>query len=350
MLIRRWRPAFIPGIPLLAVGILACAEDATEPPLPPPPPPLEGRPEDPGLSFDVGCVHDGPVDIPLTGGGGPPGSIPALVDPAFLPADEVDYLFDEDLVHGVELEGRFYAFPARILNYHEIVSFNVEEGRYAATWCPLSYSFVLVENTNWDATTPGRVGSFIVSGALMDDNLVLVDMETSTAWPQILLEGISGERTGDCLTLRRTGVATTWKFWKTLHPETVVLTNRNDRQTVIKPEGPLTLEQIALVLEGGAERETIARVNGMQAATSGQLTRTGDAVGTPAYMAPEQAAGKSDLDARVDIYALGATLYHLLTGHTPPDSVDIITHSAPPRGLLAAFPLHVLLQLDRASR
>ncbi|MHC4884368.1 MAG: serine/threonine-protein kinase, partial [Planctomycetota bacterium] len=47
------------------------------------------------------------------------------------------------------------------------------------------------------------------------------------------------------------------------------------------------------------------------------LTKTGDAVGTPYYMAPEQVEGWDTLDARVDIYALGASLYHLVTGQPP---------------------------------
>jgi serine/threonine-protein kinase len=53
------------------------------------------------------------------------------------------------------------------------------------------------------------------------------------------------------------------------------------------------------------------------ASSGGTLTSVGVALGTPAYMAPEQATADPQMDARVDIYAMGVMAYEMLTGATP---------------------------------
>src|SRR5690242_11726034 len=71
----------------------------------------------------------------------------------------------------------------------------------------------------------------------------------------------------------------------------------------IKPENILlTKDGSALVADFG-----IARALGGE----GGLTETGMAVGTPAYMSPEQASAERNLDARTDIYSLGAVVYEM---------------------------------------
>jgi serine/threonine-protein kinase len=66
------------------------------------------------------------------------------------------------------------------------------------------------------------------------------------------------------------------------------------------------------------------------------LTQVGQTVGTPHYMSPEQVRGEIDVDIRADIYALGATLFHMVTGKAPftgGTSIEIMTkhlHDLPP--------------------
>jgi len=78
----------------------------------------------------------------------------------------------------------------------------------------------------------------------------------------------------------------------------------------IKPENILlTRDGSTLVADFG-----IARALGSE---DGRLTETGLAVGTPAYMSPEQASGDKAVDARTDIYSLGGVLYEMLAGELP---------------------------------
>ncbi len=83
----------------------------------------------------------------------------------------------------------------------------------------------------------------------------------------------------------------------------------------IKPDNVLLSGGTAVVLDFGiAKAITDARGPASSDAT---LTRAGMSVGTPAYMAPEQAAGEGDVDQRVDVYAWGLLAYELISGHHP---------------------------------
>jgi hypothetical protein len=71
--------------------------------------------------------------------------------------------------------------------------------------------------------------------------------------------------------------------------------------------------------EGIEELDVIPKLVDFGVAVTGdiRITRSGDVVGTPAYMAPEQARGDEEIDARCDIYSLGATLFELIAGRPP---------------------------------
>ncbi len=93
----------------------------------------------------------------------------------------------------------------------------------------------------------------------------------------------------------------------------------------IKPANILFSGRHALVADFGVAKA----VSISSGASPGTLTSHGMALGTPAYMAPEQAAADPNVDHRADLYAVGAVAYELLTGRTP-----FIT--ATPQAMLAA--------------
>jgi eukaryotic-like serine/threonine-protein kinase len=78
----------------------------------------------------------------------------------------------------------------------------------------------------------------------------------------------------------------------------------------IKPENILLEGEEAVVADFGVARA-------VDAAADERLTETGFALGTPAYMSPEQATGERVLDGRSDVYAVGCVLYEMLAGEPP---------------------------------
>jgi tetratricopeptide (TPR) repeat protein len=124
----------------------------------------------------------------------------------------------------------------------------------------------------------------------------------------------------------------------------------------IKPENILLHDGRALVADFGIALAP--------SAGGSRLTETGMSMGTPPYMSPEQALGERQLDARSDIYAVGAMLYEMLTGAPPftgPSAQAIVAKvitekPVPPSRLRREIPVQVedavltALQKDPADR
>jgi tetratricopeptide (TPR) repeat protein len=103
----------------------------------------------------------------------------------------------------------------------------------------------------------------------------------------------------------------------------------------IKPDNVLISGGAAVVTDFGIAKAISASRTGPGAGT---ITQIGTAIGTPAYMAPEQAAADPDVDHRADIYSFGCLAYELLAGHSP-------FHDRAPHQMMSAHmnivPMHV---------
>jgi len=125
---------------------------------------------------------------------------------------------------------------------------------------------------------------------------------------------------------------------------------------LIRSEGPIAearaleiVGAVALALEHALAHDVIHRDiapetividrEGVVKLTGLGVARPPDEPGSPHYVAPEAARGETELDTRTDIYALGATLYHMLAGdvpfHAPTDAAIMAKHIAEPVPSLA---------------
>lgn len=139
--------------------------------------------------------------------------IPSIDEPVFTEAGDVD-LADGAPIFGVVRNGEAKAYPQHVLVWHEIVNDTIGDEPIAVTYCPLTGTAQGFER--------GGV-EFGVSGRLVNSNLVMYDRATDSRWPQVLATAIDGPFADRSLREFRV-VWTTWKNWRTVHPETRVLT------------------------------------------------------------------------------------------------------------------------------
>jgi hypothetical protein len=145
-------------------------------------------------------------------------AIPPIDSPPYDPAESGDWLNPDDLILGyVDSDDQAYAYPARILDLHEIVNDELAGQQVLISYCPLCRSGIV-----YDRVLDGQLLSFGNTSALYESDLVMFDRETLSYWFQVGGEAIVGELTGGRLT-PLPSVTTTWSQWLELHPETLVL-------------------------------------------------------------------------------------------------------------------------------
>jgi serine/threonine protein kinase len=125
-----------------------------------------------------------------------------------------------------------------------------------------------------------------------------------------------------------------------LHERSVVHRDLSPANLMVVPGGgPTTLESTLKILDIGVGREAIdaPTTEGVDAAA----TVAGAIVGTPDYLAPEQARDARSADVRADIYSLGCVLFHLLTGQPPLSGptvlATVVRHATEPAPRLASL-------------
>ncbi len=147
--------------------------------------------------------------------------IPALDNPELIRSAEADYLRDEDLVFGVEINGDARAYPLRILGWHEMVNDVVGGVPLALAYCTLCGSGILFETAVPGWNDPLVFGS---SGLLYRSNKLMFDRQTDSLWNQFTGEPVSGPLVDKNIALTiRPVVITSWAEWRAVHPDTRVL-------------------------------------------------------------------------------------------------------------------------------
>ncbi len=157
----------------------------------------------------------------ITWGGVQVDGIPALINPAHIPAAEADYLDDDEEAFGVAINGDVRAYPRRILDWHEMFNDVVGGVPVALAYCTLCNAGVLFDMRVEGREEPFTFGS---SGFLYRSNKLMYDHQTDSLWNQFTGKPVVGELRGSGIELATLPVVlTSWKDWRETHPETRVL-------------------------------------------------------------------------------------------------------------------------------
>ena len=144
-----------------------------------------------------------------------------FIRPIYLPRydgpEGGDWLLPTGLVIGYVGQKAAYAYPVKMLNFHEMVNDEIDGVPVLITDCPLCASGVV-----FDRRVEGAALTFGNTSALYENDLVIYDHQTNSYWFQVGGEAIVGTLTGKRLVLLPS-VTLPWQQWREMHPDTQVL-------------------------------------------------------------------------------------------------------------------------------
>lgn len=147
--------------------------------------------------------------------------IPSLDFPDLIAAADADYLNDDDLVFGVEINGDVRAYPLRIMGWHEMFNEVIGGVPVALAYCTLCGAGILFETKVDQFEEPLVIGT---SGFLYRSNKLMYDRTTLSLWNQFTGEPVSGELRGSGVALKQRPVAIErWGDWRARNPGTRAL-------------------------------------------------------------------------------------------------------------------------------
>ncbi len=148
--------------------------------------------------------------------------IPAADNPEVTSADEADWLDDDDIVFGVEVNGEFRAYPRQIMEVREMVNDTLGGRDLGIPYCTLCGS----AQAYFTDELPDGIERPVLrtSGLLIRSNKVMYDLNTFSVFDTFRGQAVTGPLADKKFALKQAGVVTTeWGAWKAAHPETTVL-------------------------------------------------------------------------------------------------------------------------------
>lgn len=153
----------------------------------------------------------------IQSGGVPRDAIPAIMSPAFVPARDITDLGDDEPVIFLAGSCGAFAFPYRVLIWHEIVHHDQCGIPVAVTYCPLCNTSMV-----FDRRVDGIVLDFGTTGRLRNSDLIMYDHQTETLWQQFTGQAMVGRQVGKVLVSLPARIGA-WRLFREEFPDGQVL-------------------------------------------------------------------------------------------------------------------------------